>query len=163
MKEVAYFLIFFSRKTLNSEKIFDEFIQPKIVSPQNNRNPYGELSEDSAEEEKIDEINEKNSKKIEKKTGRTSVSAEVYGLFNKKSDYKPKTIIKSKEQTNKIKERITQSFLFADLGAKDLETVLNSFEERKYKYFSRSIFFLKDLLVKEMLLSTREMMAIISM
>jgi len=58
-------------------------------------------------------------------------------LFNKKSDYKPKIIAKSKEQTNKIKERIRQSFLFADLGTEDLETVLNAFEEKKYKYFSQ--------------------------
>lgn len=41
-----------------------------------------------------------------KEKPKVSVSAEVYGMFNKKSDYKPKVIKKSKETYNRIKEKL---------------------------------------------------------
>lgn len=113
-------------------KIYNEFIHPKQVTPRTRKNPYDEISEDSDENEKIEEI-QPVPKKNPGKAGRTSVSAEVYGVFNKKSEFTPKVIPKTPEQISRIQTRIKQSFLFSALDAKDLETVLNAFEEVSFK------------------------------
>ena len=63
---------------------------------------------------------------------RAAVSAEVYGKFNKKEDFKPRVIAKSEEQVQRIKARILQSFLFCNLDQTDLEIVINAMEEKKY-------------------------------
>lgn len=131
--------VFFSYKNKNifmkisifKGKIYAEVIQPKIISPLKNKNPYDEISEDS-EEDKIEEI-EQTHKKTAPSKNRTSVSAEAYGVFNKKSVFKPKLIKKTADQIQRIKEKISQSFLFAELDSKDFETVINAFEEKNYK------------------------------
>lgn len=64
---------------------------------------------------------------------REGVSAEAYGVFNKKSVFTPKTIPKSDEQIQRIKTRVLQSFLFAALESKDLGIVIGSMEERRFK------------------------------
>lgn len=116
--------------------IYSEFIQPKIHH-NTNENPYGDISEDSDdEEEKIEEIKKiSNSKTAPVSKGRTSVSAEAYGAFNKKGAFKPKFIKKSNDQLSRITEKISQSFLFSSLSATDLQTVIGSFEEKKFKFF----------------------------
>ena len=68
-----------------------------------------------------------------KRVNRSSVSAEVYGLFNKKKPFKPRVIPKTNEQIERIKDRCMLSFLFNSLEEKDLKTVIDSFEEKKYK------------------------------
>ncbi len=64
---------------------------------------------------------------------RAAVSAEVYGKFNKKEDFKPRVITKSEEQVQRIKARILQSFLFCNLDQADLQIVINAMEEKKYR------------------------------
>ena len=64
---------------------------------------------------------------------RASVSAEVYGLFNKKEEFKAKVIAKNNEQKIRISNRIMQSILFSNLEEKDLHTVIESMEEKKFK------------------------------
>ena len=70
---------------------------------------------------------------LQKQGQRTSVSAEVYGKFNKKEDFKAKVIPKSDEQIKRIRDRVTQSFLFNALDEKDLQTVINAMSEIKFK------------------------------
>lgn len=41
------------------------------------------------------------------KVNRTSVSAEAYGEFNKKTAFKPKVIKKSQDQINRIRQKIS--------------------------------------------------------
>ena len=86
---------------------------------------------DPEEQKRIDEEMRKRQKK--KKGMRTSVSAEVYGIHNVKKPFVPRVIPKSKEQIERIKEKCMQSFLFNSLEDKELKTVLDSFEEKKYK------------------------------
>ena len=86
---------------------------------------------DPEEQKRIDEEMRKRQKK--KKGMRTSVSAEVYGIHNVKKPFVPRVIPKSKEQFERIKEKCMQSFLFNSLEDKELKTVLDSFEEKKYK------------------------------
>jgi cAMP-dependent protein kinase regulator len=65
---------------------------------------------------------------------RAAVSAEVYGAFNRKEDFKARVIKKTEEQTQKIKARILQSFLFNGLESSDLEIVINAMDEKEYQY-----------------------------
>ncbi len=99
---------------------------------------YGDESEDEDEEEEVDELEEmKLQQKLEvhkqSKQMRTSVSAEVYGSFNKKGDYKAKVIPKSDDQIKRIKNRLSQAFMFSSLDEKDQVIVINAFEERTFK------------------------------
>jgi len=64
---------------------------------------------------------------------RAAVSAEVYGIFNKKEDFQPRKIPKSEEQIQRIKARILQSFLFHNLDSTDLNIVIDAMEERKFE------------------------------
>lgn len=64
---------------------------------------------------------------------RIAVSAEVYGHFNKKEDFKARVIKKTPEQIQRIKARILQSFLFTNLGQEDLNIVIGAMEEKVFK------------------------------
>jgi cAMP-dependent protein kinase regulator len=64
---------------------------------------------------------------------RTSVSAEVYGVFNRKENFQPKFVSKSEAQQARISECVKHSFLFNSLEAKDLQTVIDAMEEKNIK------------------------------
>jgi cAMP-dependent protein kinase regulator len=64
---------------------------------------------------------------------RSSVSAEVYGMFNKKENFQARVIGKTEDQKKRIMNRVMQSFLFNSLEDKELSTVIDAFEEKKYK------------------------------
>lgn len=64
---------------------------------------------------------------------RAAVSAEVYGKFNKKENFKARVIPKSDEEKRKIREKLLMSFLFKALDEKDLETCIDAMEIKNYK------------------------------
>lgn len=70
-----------------------------------------------------------------KKQQRSSVSAEVYGVFNQKGNFKPRVIKKMPDQVKRIKEKLEKAFMFQCLDEKETEIVINAMEEKKYKYF----------------------------
>ncbi len=91
-------------------------------------------SESNISPEEQKKIDEEMRKRQQKKRGfRSSVSAEVYGFHNKKKPYVPRVIPKTNEQKERIKEKCMQSFLFNCLEDKELKTVIDSFEEKRYK------------------------------
>ena len=63
---------------------------------------------------------------------RSSISAEVYGLWNIKKAYEPKIIPKTEDQANKIRLRLKQAFMFASLEDRDLEIVINAMEIKNF-------------------------------
>jgi len=67
-----------------------------------------------------------------KKGQRTSVSAEAYGVFNKKRLYQPKVVEKSEDAKQRIRERLSQAFMFAMLDEKEKNIVINAMEECKF-------------------------------
>ena len=83
------------------------------------------------EQKKIDEELKKRQQK--KKNMRVSVSAEVYGIHNIKKPFIPRVIPKTDEQKERIKDKCMQSFIFNSLEDKELKTVIDSFEEKRYK------------------------------
>jgi len=68
-----------------------------------------------------------------KKGGRSSVSAEAYGLWNKKTNFKPKVVAKSEASKKKILLRLSQAFMFSNLDEKERQVVSNAMEEKKYR------------------------------
>ena len=61
---------------------------------------------------------------------RGSISAEVYGQFNKKENFVPKFSKKSEEQIQRITKKVTKNFIFSSLNEKDLKTVIDAMEEK---------------------------------
>lgn len=96
-----------------------------------------EVQSDDSEEilkEEQEKINAEIAKRQQKKRGfRQSVSAEVYGFHNKKQDYTPRVIPKTEQQKKTIEAKCMQSFIFNSLEDKELSTVIDAFEEKRYK------------------------------
>ena len=106
----------------------------------NNTTKEGEKEEgdksfsDDEEEDIDDKIDQKViNAKARLSRQREAVSAEVYGNFNKKGDFKPRVIKKNDDQMQRIKARILQSFLFSNLEQTDIKVVIDSMEEKVYK------------------------------
>jgi cAMP-dependent protein kinase regulator len=88
-------------------------------------------SEVSDEDDYVDDLPEPTKNK--KNEQRTSVSAEVFGVFNKKGDFTPTVIEKSDEVKEKIRKRLMESFLFSALDEKDRNIVLDAMNEINMK------------------------------
>ena len=89
--------------------------------------------EDKAAQEEFEKKLKEQRNKVMKRGQRSSVSAEVFGMFNKKSAFKPRVIPKKPEQKEKIKNKCLQSFIFNALEDQDMATVVDAFEEKRYK------------------------------
>jgi len=87
---------------------------------------------DDDEDDYIDELPQTMTSKM-KGPARTSVSAEAYGIYLKKSDFEARVIEKSDEAKSKIKERLLESFMFSHLDEKDLKIVIDAVEEKTYE------------------------------
>ena len=91
---------------------------------------HSESSDDSQEENDADAQKEfdkhlqEQRNKIMKRGQRSSVSAEAFGIFNKKAEFKPRVIPKKPEQIETIKKKLTQSFIFNALENQYIKTVL---------------------------------------
>jgi cAMP-dependent protein kinase regulator len=71
-------------------------------------------------------------KKANQKGPRSSVSAEAFGHWNKKSDFKPRVVHKSEEVQKKIRARLNQSFMFSALSEEELRIVVDAMEEKRF-------------------------------
>lgn len=71
-------------------------------------------SDEDDEDDYVDILPEDLAKK-QAKGPRTSVSAEAFGMFNKKENFKPKVIQKSEEVKQAIMDKIQNAFMFSGL------------------------------------------------
>jgi len=62
---------------------------------------------------------------------RASVSAEAFGDFNKKSDFKARVVNKSGEAKEAILDKINKSFMFSGLDDAEKSIVMDAMEEKK--------------------------------
>lgn len=94
----------------------------------------GESSEDEhISDEEDDHILEvKPHPKTSVRGPRIAVSAEAYGEFNKKGNYKPVVHPKDEDQITAIKSRLIHSFMFNSLDSHDLKIVIDAMEERNF-------------------------------
>jgi len=61
---------------------------------------------------------------------RASVSAEAFGAFNKKEDFKPKVIQKEESVKESILEKINQAFMFSGLDSNEKKIVIDAMWEK---------------------------------
>ena len=91
--------------------------------------PETHSSNDSEEEDEdaIDELPEpiKQPPKFRK-----SVSAEAFGMYNKKGYFSARVVSKQDDTKTKIKERLLKSFMFQALEERDLSIVIDAMEEK---------------------------------
>ncbi|CAD8199388.1 unnamed protein product [Paramecium octaurelia] len=86
----------------------------------------------SSEEEENEEVDELPLPAKNAKTFRSSVSAEVFGVHNKKENFIPRVIPKTEEQKQQILEKLMKVFMFQALGQHEQEIVVNAMEEKHY-------------------------------
>ena len=60
---------------------------------------------------------------------RQAISAEVFGQYNKKEDFKPKVVPKTPETKQQIKELVEKIILFQSLNKDDVNIVIDAMEE----------------------------------
>ncbi len=65
---------------------------------------------------------------------RQSVSAEAFGVHNKKEDFVPPKVEKSAEAKKQIVERLGESFMFSGLSADEIEIVADAMSIIKPKF-----------------------------
>lgn len=99
-------------------------------------------SDENDDDDDHEELLEIPTKKSPMNKGRSSVSAEAYGLYHKKSAYTPKFVLKSQEQKERIIKRLSQAFMFQALDEKEKEIVINAMEEKKFRFYEKQIILL---------------------
>jgi len=62
---------------------------------------------------------------------RASVSAEAFGVHNKKEDFKARIVPKDQSAKDAIMEKIAISFMFSGLDDKEKTVVVDAMEEKK--------------------------------
>ena len=67
-------------------------------------------------------------KKAAGKGPRSSVSAEAFGAWNKKSDFSARHVEKSEETKDAIRSRLSQSFLFNSLNEEEFKIVVDAMD-----------------------------------
>ena len=94
--------------------------------------PDNSFSED---EEVLEEVQELPEVLAARKTKfRTSVSAEVYGQFNiQQTNWTPRVIAKSDEQTKRILTYMDKSFIFQNVDDDDRQVVADAFEIKEFE------------------------------
>lgn len=76
---------------------------------------------------------------IPKRSARISVSAEVYGEYNKKKMFNPPVYAKNPEQRERILQKISKSFVFSSLDSRDQEIIVNAMQIVTFPAGSRVI------------------------
>ncbi|KAL4479449.1 hypothetical protein ABPG72_011771 [Tetrahymena utriculariae] len=84
-------------------------------------------------DESDDEVQEIEVRKVNKQIQRVSVSAEAYGLFNKRENFQPRVIAKPQETVENIKKRLQGVFMFSALEENERNIVVNAMEEVRFK------------------------------
>lgn len=98
--------------------------------------PVGVDSSDSEDEETVDVFEYQQGQDNLKKSfknARNSVSAEVYGQYNNRANFKPKIVEKDAKTKELIQELLSKSFLFMNLEEKDMNVIINAMEVKNVK------------------------------
>jgi cAMP-dependent protein kinase regulator len=95
----------------------------KMVSSKDDNEPADSDEDEEDDEPPPDFFKEKNTK------ARGSVSAEAFGEWNTKKAFVAPVIAKSDEQKERLKNRLSESFMFASLDDQDLTIVIGAMKE----------------------------------
>ena len=81
----------------------------------------------------LDENLKKMKNKVYIRKSRVGISAEVYGELNKRQNFVAKVVQKTKQQKEQIRKKCMENFMFNSLDKKEMDTVIDAFEEVKKK------------------------------
>lgn len=95
--------------------------------------PEGVETSESSDDEEDEEVFELPQKRMTTRQKRKSVSAEVYGIYNPKGDFKPKIVPKEDEEKRKIKDLIKNIFMFKHLEEKEMDIIINAMETKNFE------------------------------
>ncbi len=70
---------------------------------------------------------------------RTSVSAEAFGVHNKKGDFKPPSYPKTDQVKDQIRKRLAEAFMFSALSEEELQIVIMAMQQVKLKPGQKAI------------------------
>eukprot|EP00331_Platyophrya_macrostoma_P029286 CAMPEP_0176439432 /NCGR_PEP_ID=MMETSP0127-20121128/19937_1 /TAXON_ID=938130 /ORGANISM="Platyophrya macrostoma, Strain WH" /LENGTH=377 /DNA_ID=CAMNT_0017823695 /DNA_START=52 /DNA_END=1185 /DNA_ORIENTATION=- len=101
---------------------------PQYVQSDKGSDNHSDKSFEDEDEEYV-EISKEKLKKVQNRGNRSSVSAEAYGIWNKKGAYIPKVVAKTEEQKARIRQRLSQAFMFQALDEKEQQIVVDAMEE----------------------------------
>ena len=102
----------------------------KSASPNGMASTAGdEQSSSDSDEEYVDDL--PTSVKPGPPKPRMSVSAEVFGKFNKELDFAPPVHLKSPAQAEAIRQRMSANFMFESLNPKDKKAILEAVQSVK--------------------------------
>ena len=62
---------------------------------------------------------------------RSSISAEAFGSFNKKENFKPRVIPKSDQVKQNIKNNLEKSFMFSSLDETEKKIIVDAMQEKR--------------------------------
>jgi len=111
---------------------YDESIEEsKVSSPVKHKHVEDSDTEEEDSDGTLPPLPE--AKKGMNRKPRGSVSAEAFGTWNKKGNYKAVVVPKNDETKDKIRARLSKSFLFNSLEEKDFEIVIDAMTEVKPK------------------------------
>eukprot|EP00347_Sterkiella_histriomuscorum_P017965 403347301 len=91
-------------------------------------------SENETDEDDDDDYIDVLPEQIKKAAGkgpRSSVSAEAFGAWNKKSDFSARHVEKSDDTKDAIRSRLSQSFLFNSLNEEEFKIVVDAMDQRR--------------------------------
>mmetsp|Transcript_27327 Transcript_27327/g.20459 ORF Transcript_27327/g.20459 Transcript_27327/m.20459 type:complete len:310 (+) Transcript_27327:68-997(+) len=89
-----------------------------------------ETDQEDEDEDYVEILPEKINNKY-KKGPRGSVSAEAFGVYNKKEDFKAREVAKSADVCEKIVARLNMTFMFQALDESEKDIVVKAMEERR--------------------------------
>lgn len=94
---------------------------------------HSQHSSDESEDAEDSELSVKLAKKKEKgkEVKRAGVSAEKYGKYNKKTEFKPIVIPKDKVQRERIMDKINQNIFLKNLSDEDKDVIIDAMKEIK--------------------------------
>eukprot|EP00356_Strombidium_inclinatum_P016573 CAMPEP_0170494834 /NCGR_PEP_ID=MMETSP0208-20121228/14861_1 /TAXON_ID=197538 /ORGANISM="Strombidium inclinatum, Strain S3" /LENGTH=417 /DNA_ID=CAMNT_0010770937 /DNA_START=22 /DNA_END=1272 /DNA_ORIENTATION=- len=87
-------------------------------------------TDDDDDDDYVDILPEQLAKR-QAKGPRQSVSAEAFGQFNKKEDFKARVVPKSEQAKEAIMDKIAKSFMFSGLDEDEKKIVVDAMEEKK--------------------------------
>lgn len=92
-------------------------------------------SSDESDDREDSEMSDKLAKRKEKgkEVKRAGVSAESYGKYNKKAEFKPVVIPKDKDQKKRILDKINQNIFLKGLSDEDKDIIIDAMKELKKK------------------------------
>lgn len=138
---IAFILDFIKKKHGNRQSIHGKErgeleVLRKLVQSMEQDNKGGntkhdddsDASQSDSEEEEVHDLPVQQQQPVVTKKARQSVSAEAFGRWNKKEEFKAPVYPKNEETLTALKKRLEQAFMFSALNPKELEIILGAMQ-----------------------------------